>query len=70
MACFFRSRGLVASIDCKGDGLTAGSLAIAYTRYPWMNIKIVGPAPQVLHRDHFASARMVTDGNAMKQSIQ
>ena len=45
-----------------GDG-TDVYAANAYTRYPWMDIKIVGSAPQVLHRDHLASVRMVTDAS-------
>tara|TARA_Y100000815_G_scaffold150594_2_gene136541 strand:- start:32917 stop:34056 length:1140 start_codon:yes stop_codon:yes gene_type:complete len=45
-----------------GDG-TDVYAASAYTRYPWMDIKIVGSSPQVLHRDHLASVRMVTDAS-------
>ncbi|MCR4269524.1 hypothetical protein, partial [Nitratireductor sp. ZSWI3] len=40
---------------------TSLSGAAAYTRYPHMDIKIVGTAKQFLHRDHLASVRHVTD---------
>ncbi len=45
-----------------GDG-TDVYAASAYTRYPWMDIKFAGSSPQVLHRDHLASVRMVTDAS-------
>ncbi len=35
----------------------------AYTRYPWMDLKIEGNAAFFLHRDHLASVRLVTDAN-------
>ena len=35
----------------------------AYTRYPWLDLKIEGSAAFFLHRDHLASVRLVTDAN-------
>jgi hypothetical protein len=41
-----------------------------WTRYPHMDLKVVGTNKFFLHRDHLASVRAVTDGEADKQSIQ
>ena len=37
--------------------------ASTWTRYPHMDVKVVGSAKQVLHRDHLASVRFVTDAS-------
>ena len=41
-----------------------------WTRYPHMDVKVVGGAKQFLHRDHLASVRFVTDasGNVVEQT--
>ncbi|MEO5326606.1 hypothetical protein PV773_25185, partial [Mesorhizobium sp. CC13] len=41
------------------DPATQGSEV--YTRYPHPDLKVVGQTRQFLHRDHLASARLVTD---------
>ena len=35
----------------------------AWTRYPHMDVKVVGATKQFLHRDHLASVRFVTDAS-------
>lgn len=37
--------------------------ASTWTRYPHMDVKVVGSAKQYLHRDHLASVRFVTDAS-------
>lgn len=37
--------------------------ATPFTRYPHMDVKVVGAAKQFLHRDHLASVRLVTDAS-------
>jgi len=45
---------LYPSADAEYTGST-------WMRYPHMDVKVVGSAKQVLHRDHLASVRFVTD---------
>ncbi len=44
----------------SADAEYAGS---TWTRYPHMDVKVVGSAKQYLHRDHLASVRFVTDAS-------
>ena len=60
-----------AKIDATGMPVSAGVYALgAYTRYPHMDIKLVGTSPQYIHRDHLSSVRFVTDatGNLVEQT--
>ncbi|MDA4848350.1 RHS repeat-associated core domain-containing protein, partial [Hoeflea poritis] len=60
-----------AEIDATGTPVSAGVYALgAYTRYPHMDIKLVGTSPQYIHRDHLSSVRFVTDatGNLVEQT--
>lgn len=47
---------LTPSADAEYTGST-------WTRYPHMDVKVVGSAKQYLHRDHLASVRFVTDAS-------
>ncbi len=54
-----------------GTPVSAGVYAIdAYTRYPHMDVKIVGTSPTFIHRDHLSSVRIVTDasGNLVEET--
>ena len=60
-----------AEIDATGTPVSAGVYALgAYTRYPHMDIKLVGTSPHYIHRDHLSSVRFVTDatGNLVEQT--
>lgn len=52
---------LYPSADAEIDASGAVSGAAAFTRYPHMDLKIVGGQKYWLHRDHLASVRFVTD---------
>jgi hypothetical protein len=55
--------------DAATEVTTQGGVT-SWTRYPHMDLKVVGTNKFFLHRDHLASVRAVTDGEADKQSIQ
>ncbi|MEX3012084.1 RHS repeat-associated core domain-containing protein, partial [Hoeflea sp. TYP-13] len=60
-----------AEIDVTGTPVSAGVYALnAYTRYPHMDVKMVGTSPTYIHRDHLSSVRIVTDasGNQVEQT--
>ncbi|MEX3012100.1 RHS repeat-associated core domain-containing protein, partial [Hoeflea sp. TYP-13] len=60
-----------AEIDVTGTPVSAGVYALgAYTRYPHMDVKMVGTSPTYIHRDHLSSVRIVTDasGNLVEQT--
>jgi RHS repeat-associated protein len=54
---------LYPSADAEIDASGAVSGTAAFTRYPHMDLKIVGGQKYWLHRDHLASVRFVTDAN-------
>ncbi|MFZ1680521.1 MAG: RHS repeat-associated core domain-containing protein [Rhizobiaceae bacterium] len=43
-------------------GITISGGSTRFTRFPWMDLIVEGTAIRVLHRDHLASVRFVTDG--------
>ena len=53
------SETLYPTADVEVDTALTGPAA--YTRYPHMDVKVVGTAAFFLHRDHLASVRAVTD---------
>ncbi|MCP4407853.1 MAG: hypothetical protein GY807_08850 [Gammaproteobacteria bacterium] len=60
-----------AEIDVTGTPISTGVYAIdAYTRYPHMDVKMVGTSPTFIHRDHLSSVRIVTDasGNLVEET--
>ena len=60
-----------AEIDATGSPVSPGIYALnAYTRYPHMDIKLVGTSAHYIHRDHLSSVRFVTDatGNLIEQT--
>jgi RHS repeat-associated protein len=52
--------GGATTLTPSADAEYAGS---TWTRYPHMDVKVVGAAKQYLHRDHLASVRFVTDAS-------
>ncbi len=60
-----------AEIDASGSTVSNGVYAAnAYTRYPHLDIKMVGADPMFIHRDHLNSTRIVTDlsGNVVEST--
>lgn len=62
------STTLYPAADVEVDDTSPTKAAGDFTRYPHMDVKVVGTAKYFLHRDHLSSVRLVTDsaGNVVE----